>query len=100
MKLPLHVTEELCLEQRLGERRAIDGDERRTAAGAAGVDQARDDFLARPALAGDQNLRVAARRVEDFFLESEDGRTRTDEFGGLHRTLGCHETEVAVIASF
>ena len=79
------VTEELGLEQRLRKRRAVDRDERRAAARAAGVNEARDDFLARPALAGDQNLGVAARRVEDFFLEVEDRRTRPDELGGLHK---------------
>ena len=40
------VAEELALEQRLGHRRAVDGDERPRGAAAALVDRARDELLA------------------------------------------------------
>src|SRR5262249_54175582 len=56
-----HVAEELALEQRLGERSAIDGDERTGAARAVLVDRARDHLLPGAALAEDQH-RAAARR--------------------------------------
>ena len=61
-----HVAEQLGLEQRFGERRAIDGDERGSLALAVGVDQMGDDFLADPAFTGDQDLGIASRRVLDL----------------------------------
>ena len=45
------VAEELALDERAGQRRAVDGDERAFRAGAAPVDRARDELLARAGLA-------------------------------------------------
>ena len=52
------VAEELALEEVLGERGAVDGDEGVVAAGALEVDGPGGHLLARPALAGDQDGRV------------------------------------------
>jgi hypothetical protein len=52
---PRHVAEELGLEQRLGNRRAVHLDERHVALGRAVVDEARHHLLAGAGLAGDQH---------------------------------------------
>ena len=52
-----------------------------SAARAVGVNQSRDDLFADAAFAGDQNLRVASRRIRDLFVKVEDCRTRTNELG-------------------
>src|SRR4029450_8330439 len=49
------VAEELSLEQLLGERRAVQRDERAALARGGLVDETRDDLLARPGLAADQD---------------------------------------------
>src|SRR5690606_17305565 len=49
------VAEQLALDELLGERRAVDRDERARAARAARVDGARDDVLAGAALAEEQD---------------------------------------------
>ncbi len=55
------VAEQLALEHALGERLAVDGDERRADAVAPVVQQARDELLAGPALALHQDGRRARR---------------------------------------
>ena len=80
-----HVTEQLGLEQRLGQRRTVDRDQLGATTRAALVNQPGDDFFARTALAGDQYFRVAARRVVDLLLKSLDRGTRPDELGDFHR---------------
>ena len=57
----LLVAEQLALEQRLAERRAVDRDERARRARAPVVDGARRDLLAGAALAEQQHGRVGAR---------------------------------------
>ena len=52
------VAEQLALEERFGDGRAVDRDERIAAPRAPGVNQTGDDFLPDPALAGDEDLRV------------------------------------------
>ena len=52
------MAEELGLEQRVGNARAVDRDERAVAALALLVNQPGDDFLADAAFAGDENLCV------------------------------------------
>src|SRR5690606_704226 len=54
----LHVAEQLRLEQVLGQRAAVDRDERTALALRQLVNEARDDLLTRTALTGDQNGRV------------------------------------------
>ena len=53
-----HVAEELRLEQRFGNRAAVERDEPMRAARAVVVDRARDDLLAGAGLAGDENRAV------------------------------------------
>ena len=53
------VAEQLALDELLGQRRAVDGDQRRLRAGSSAMQLARDQFLARAALA-----RRSARRSE------------------------------------
>ena len=65
----LHVAEQLRLEQRFGQAGAVDRRERHGRARAAVMNAARDNFLADAALAGDQNLRVAARDAIDLGLQ-------------------------------
>ena len=60
---PLFVSEQLRLEQRLGQRGARHGDERRGLARALGVDGAREQFLAGSALPEDQDRGLAPRRA-------------------------------------
>ena len=50
-----HVTEQLGLEQRLGNRAAVERDEPLRAARAVVMNRARDDFLAGAGLAGHEN---------------------------------------------
>ena len=57
-----HVAEQLGLEQRVGQARAVERDQRRRGARAPLMNQARDDFLADAGLAGDQHLRVGRER--------------------------------------
>ncbi len=59
----LLVTEELGLEEMLGQRRAVDRHERLARARAVGVDGARDQLLARAGLAEDQDVRLRPRRL-------------------------------------
>jgi hypothetical protein len=56
-----HVAEQLRLEQRLGERGAVDADERRRRAGTLIVDHPDDELLAGAALAVDEHRRVERR---------------------------------------
>ena len=62
------VAEELALEELLGHRGAVDGDEGSLRARAARVERPRDELLAGPALAGDEHRRVGAR---DASIESK-----------------------------
>ena len=68
-KAALHVAEQLRLEQRLGQAGAIDRRERHVCARAAVMNAARDNLLADAALAGDQNLRIAAGDAIDLCLQ-------------------------------
>ena len=80
------MAEELGFEQRFGQRGAVDGDERRTAAGARGVNEPGDDLFAGTALAGDENLGVTAGGVVDFVVKRENCGTRPNELGRLHNS--------------
>ena len=74
-----HVAEQLRLEERIGNARAVDRDERRAAAPAALMNQPRDNFFADAAFAGDENLGVRPRRAFDFFLDAADCFARSDK---------------------
>ena len=79
MNAPLHVTEQLALEQRLGHRRAVDRDERARLAPAALVQRARDELLAGAALAGDQHGRVGLGDAVDQVADLPHRRARADD---------------------
>ena len=79
-----HVAEELRLEQRVGERAAIDGDERPGLARAVEMNRARDELLARAALALDEHGRL---RRGDAIEPREHG---------LHRGPVADEVRVVV----
>ena len=75
----LFVAEELALEQLLGDGRAVDGDEALRAALAVVMDGAGDQFLARAALAGDHDRRVAVRDAADHLEDLLHGRRFADD---------------------
>ena len=91
-KRTLLVTKQLAFEQPLGQRGAVEGDEGMARTAAALVDGARDQLLARPALARDQHRRVGGRDVCDLLVDFEHGRTGPDQDlvpgdGGAKRTV-------------
>ena len=68
----LLVAEQLALDQRLGERGAVDGDARTLRAARRAVDRARDHLLAGAGLAAEQDRRVARADA----LDELDARAR------------------------
>ena len=91
------VAKELGLEQRLGQRRAVDGDERRTAPHARRVDQAGDDLFAGTAFAGDENFRVATGGVVDFFLSARIAALAPTSLTGCMDTGRLYRREVPIM---
>ena len=75
----LLVTEQLRLQQGLGERRAVHADERRVLAWALGMDGARDDFLAGTALAAQQHRGAPGRRLVNLGKHLLHARTAADD---------------------
>ncbi|MBP1637187.1 MAG: hypothetical protein H6Q10_3761 [Acidobacteria bacterium] len=75
----LHVAEQLGLEERLRQPRAVDGHERPVHARARAVDAERHQLLAGPALARHQHLRVGPGDALDLGLEIEDGKAGADD---------------------
>ena len=73
------VTEELGLEQCVGHRGAVDGEQWRVAAAAAGVDQVRHHFFAHSAGAGDEHLGVGPGRVLHFLLHDAQRLAAADQ---------------------
>src|SRR5260221_4195073 len=73
------VAEEFALHQVFGNGAAVDGDELRLAARAAGMDQARGDFLAGAGFAGDVYRRLAARQLADHVAGTRDRRRFSDQ---------------------
>ncbi len=73
------VAEELALEQRLGNRAAVDRHEGRVVSRAFGVHRARDQLLAGSALAGDQHVARRARGQGDLLVERADRVALADE---------------------
>ncbi len=71
--------EKLALEQRLGQRRAVDGDERSAAAAAVMVERARDQLLPRPARAEHEDRDVGGGEPLDDPEHPAEGGARTDE---------------------
>ncbi len=71
--------EELGLQQRLGDRAAVDRDEGAVAAVAAGVQGARHQLLAGAGLAAHQHRRHAAGHLGDALLDLLHGRRRAHQ---------------------
>ena len=75
---PLHVTEQLALEQALGQRAAVDREERTFGARRQLVDVARDDFLTGSRLALDEHGRIGRRDGLDEAQHVEPRLARAD----------------------
>src|SRR6056297_2290190 len=73
--------EQLRLDQRVGNGRAVDGDERFRRAWAVVVDGVGDQFLADTALADDQHREVIAGQQYDLLEQRLHGRTLADQHG-------------------
>ncbi len=71
------VAEQFAFEQRFGNRRAVDGDERRLRAVAVLVNRARDEFLAGAGFAANQHVDRLGGDAADLLVN------------GLHRAAAC-----------
>src|SRR5262249_9069793 len=74
------VTEQLRLEQRVGNAGTIDRDDRLTRSRTAPVNQPCGDLLADTAFAGDQDFRVRLRAALDLRHQQSGRRADADEF--------------------
>ena len=72
-----HVTEQLALDERLGDGAAVDRDEGAVGAGTVRVNQAREDLLARPGLAGEQHGSIAGGDARASRANGGDRGART-----------------------
>src|SRR5262245_31031692 len=73
------MSEQLGLEERLGDGTAIDGGERLVAPGTERVNDLRDELLAGAALAGDEHVRVAAGHRLDSIAQAQRLGRGTDD---------------------
>src|SRR5262249_15811760 len=78
-KAAAHMAEELGLEERVGQTRAVECHERSGIASASLMNQPRDDFFPDTRLAGDEHLRVGASGAMDVGLDRGDGIAPADE---------------------
>ena len=69
---PLHVPEQLGLEERLGQSCAIDRNKRLVAPGAALMQRLGDEFLTHAALARDENLGLGTRDASNLLLDLKE----------------------------
>src|SRR5436190_3969745 len=82
---PLHVAEQLGLEERFRQAGTVDGRKHMACARTARVNAARDDLLPDAALARDEHLGIRACDTLHFLLQCEDFRAAADQFHvGLH----------------
>ena len=99
----LLVAEQLALEQRLGQRAAVDLDERAVRALAEPVDRARDQLLAGAALAGDEHGGVARRDLLDRAPHDRHLLAAADQLGepavGLGAQVVGHRLGLAAAAA-
>ena len=79
----LHVAEQLRFEQRLGQRAAVERDERPIAPQRIEVDGARHPFLAGARFAGDEHGAVGARDLLDQLEDGEHLVAAADDVGEL-----------------
>ena len=80
------VAEQLVLEERVGERGAVERDERLLGARTARVQRARDELLPRAGLAGDQHRARRGGRAADQILDLAHRLAVADE--RVHRAAG------------
>ena len=81
------VAEQFLFDQRLRYGGTVDGDQRRPAAAAAGVQRPGDQFLARSEFSGDQDRSARGGDLADPDLEIAHGIARTDH-GELFSAAG------------
>ena len=89
------VAEQLRLQQRLRQRRAVDGDEGSLAARAVLVQGARGQLLARARLAAHEHRGVGRRDARDELVDALDGRALADH-PVLDRRLGAQQVALAL----
>ncbi len=73
------MTEQFVLDERVGDGRAVDGDERPIATGRKLMDGAREQLLACPRLALQQYSRIRGRDTLDGLRNIDDGARLTDD---------------------
>src|ERR1700686_1471226 len=73
--------EQFVLDQRVGNRRAVDGDERAVTARRELMDGASEQFLARARLALQQHARIRRRHALDRIGHLDDARRIADDRG-------------------
>ena len=93
----LLVAEQLGLQELLGQRGAVDGHERLGGALAVGVDGPRDELLARPGLAQDEDVGLRPRRLLDQLEDAHHGRAAPDDVLEAERLLELL-AQVAILA--
>jgi len=76
---PLHVTEQLRFEQRVGQSCAVHGNERLGGARTRRVEGLRDELLPAPALTGDQDLRIRSRDAPHRVAQLGERGTVSDQ---------------------
>ncbi len=76
---PAHVAEELALEQALGQRRAVDLDQRTPRTATGGVEGVRDQLLAGAAFAGDEHRGVDVGERSDHRSQLFDRLAPADD---------------------
>src|SRR5262249_62256773 len=86
------------LDVRLGDGGRVDRDERTVAPRPWMIDRARDQLLARPALAGDEHGRRRARHLRDETVELLDRGMPPDDLLEIVRALelGAQERDLAL----
>ena len=95
---PLHVTEEVRLQQIRRQAARVDGDERPAGARRVGVYRARHELLAGSALPRDQNRGAAGRRLRDGLEHRPDARAVADDVGEPARLRPQAPAQRAVLA--
>src|SRR5207247_10460414 len=76
---PARMAEELALEEPLRYGRAVDRDERPGAPPAPAVERARDQLLARTALAGNEHRRIGGDDALEQVVDSLHGRAGAEQ---------------------
>jgi hypothetical protein len=75
----LHVSEQLGFEQGFRETSAVHGSKHVSGSGAPGMNRPRHDFLANPALTGDEHLGIGPCHTVDFLFECGHLRASTSQ---------------------